>query len=318
MIVIALALLVKSCDSSAATSALKNYNVSVYQLIKGSVSNAQTALNALKPGSLTSVGTQLASAEQDALNDLHKAESLQAPSQLAAAQSALVNVMQQRAQALKLIATYAPQAADKATSKDAVYEISLGTAQLFASDVIYKTVVTVDLAKALNSGGIPIGPGLHEQQINGGQVITDLGWLNQTWIADRIGAQLSTAQANVNNDQPGLHGHSLNSVTVDGTTLQAGITNDVPADKAQNWVLSLTNGGDFNEFDVGCSVKIVALSDEGTGVVPETYAHQGATCNVKLPSIPNTGPYQVIATIDKVPGETNLTNNTLTYNVDFT
>ena len=176
----------------------------------------------------------------------------------------------------------------------------------------------VNLAKALNSGGIPIGPGLHEQQINGGQVITDLGWLNQTWIADRIGAQLSTAQANVNNDQPGLHGHSLNSVTVDGTTLQAGITNDVPADKAQNWVLSLTNGGDFNEFDVGCSVKIVALSDEGTGVVPETYAHQGATCNVKLPSIPNTGPYQVIATIDKVPGETNLTNNTLTYNVDFT
>jgi hypothetical protein len=320
VVVIALALLVKSCDSSATTSALKNYNASVYHLIAKSTSNAQNVLgpHVLESGNLTGIDTQLAKAEQNALDDVRTAESLHVPSQMAPAQTSLLTVLNLRQRGLKLIATYAKQAASKNSSKDAVYEISLGTAQLFTSDVIYKTSVTEDIAKALNADNIPIGVGSQGQQINGGQVIKDLGWLNQTWIADKIHAHQTTAAANANNDQPGLHGHALDSVSVDAITLQPGVTNTVPASKARLWALGVTNGGNFDEFQVGCSLKIVSQSDAGTGVIAETYPGQTASCDVTLPSTPQTGPYQVIATIDKVPGETNLKNNVLTYDVTFT
>ena len=320
VVVIVIVIAVLIAGSSGDIGALKNYNARVYQLVAKSYDNVETVLGkkVLASGNLTNIGTQLANAEQSALNDVHTAESLHAPSQMAAAQSSLVAVMQQRAQALKLIAANAQGAASKSTSRDAVYKISQGTAQLFASDVLYKTVVTVDIARALNAANIPIGAGAGEQPINGDQVIPDLGWLNQTWIADKIRAQQSTAAANANNNQPGLHGHGLDSVTVDGTTLQAGVTNTIPAAKARLWVLGVTNGGNFDEFQVGCSVKIVSLSDEGTGTITETYPGQAASCSVTLPSTPQTGPYQVVATVDKVPGETNLKNNVLTYDVTFT
>ena len=302
--------------SGGDSGALKNYNASVYTLVGKSYSHVEKVLSALKGGDLTGITTELATYEQDAQGDVASAKGLHPPSELAAAQSSLVTVMEQRAQALKVIAENAQNAASKSSSQDAVYKISQGTAQLFASDVIYKTVVTVDLAKALNAASIPIGLGANP--INGAQVIPDLGWLDQTWIADKIGAKQSTLAANKNNDQPGLHGHTLESVTVDGTTLQAGVTNTIPASKARDWVLGVTNGGNFDEFQVGCSVKIISLSDEGTGVIGETYPGQSASCNVPLPSIPTTGPFQVVATVDKVPGEVNTKNNVLTYDVTFT
>jgi hypothetical protein len=321
VIVIAMALLIKSCDSSATTSALKNYNVSVYQLITASDSNAQKVLGPeeLSSGNLTGIEQALATAEQKARANLATAEGLHAPSQMAAAQSSLVTVMTMRQQGILTIANNAQKAASKKTSKDAVYRISVGTSLLYGSDVVYKTLVGPNIAKALNAAGIPIGAGAGEQPINAGQVITDLGWLNQTWIDDKIDAQLSTTQANANNDQPGLHGHSLNSVTVDGTQIAGnGGTYTIPADKARIWVLNVTNGGDWNEYDVGCSVKIESLSDEGTQEIPETIAHQTSSCTVTLPSNPTTGPYSVVASVAKVPGEANLGNNTLTFTVTFT
>jgi hypothetical protein len=220
------------------------------------------------------------------------------------------------------IATYTQNAASKQTSKDAVYEISLGTSQLYASDVNYKTFVTADLAKALNAAGITPGskPNTDEQPINDGQVIPDLGWLNQTWIADKIGAKLSTTQANANNDQPGLiHGDALVSTTVGGHTLVAGITNQVPAADAQDWALGVSDGGQTNENQVACSIKIQDQSEIGTSTIPTLVANGGTgTCNIKLPSKPELGPYTVTATVAKVPGETNTDNNTASYRVLFT
>jgi hypothetical protein len=316
VVVIVIVIAVLIAGSSGDSGALKNYNASVYQLITSSTSNVQSALgnNGLESGNLTSTATSedLAGAEQTARRLLQRAESLHAPSQMAGAQSSLVNVFRLRQQALLLIAKNAAKAADKNASKDALYEIRLGTSQLYASDVIYKTIVAVDIAHALNTAGVP------PQQINGDQVIPDLGWLNTTWIADKIHAQQSTLAANANNDQPGLHGHDIGQVSVGGITLQAGITNKVKAADARHWVIPVGNGGDFNEYSVGCSIQIVAQSDAGTGVIPETFAHQTTNCNVELPSIPQTGPYQVIARIAKVPGETTLTNNTATYDVTFT
>jgi hypothetical protein len=319
VIVIAMALLIKSCDSSATTSALKNYNASVYQLISGSVTNAQNVLTTLAGGDLGGISTDLAKAEQNAQSGVRSTQALSTPSQMAPAQASLLTVMQMRQRGLLLIANNAQQAANKNSSKDAVYQISLGTAQLFASDVLYKTVVTPDIAKALNANSIPIGTAAGEQQINSEQALPDLGWLNQTWIADKIHAQLSTAQANANNDQPGLtHGDQLNYATVDNIQVINGGTYTIPAAQAQTWVLNVTDGGQTAENAVLCSIKIQQVSDAGTGTIPTIAAGAPANCTVRLPSKPPAGPYSVTANVAKVPGEKNLKNNTITFTVTFT
>ncbi|MDE3130284.1 MAG: hypothetical protein KGL16_03960 [Acidobacteriota bacterium] len=317
VIVIAMALLIHSCSASATKDSLKNYNASVFQLIKRSDTNAQRVLTDLTNGHLAGLTTELATRVHHAQADLHSARTLSTPSQMAAAQSSLVSVMRLREQGIATIAANAQQAANKGTSKAAVYKISLGTSQLYGSDVIYKAFVAPDIARVLNANSIPVGTAAGDQQINPGQVISDLGWLQSTWIANRIGAHLSTAQANANNNQPGLHGHALISAKVDGTLIYAGSNNTIPASHAQTWSLNLTNGGNFNEYQVGCSVRIVGLSDAGTNTIPETTPGENTNCVVHLQSAPTPGHYSVIASIAKVPGEANLTNNTITYSVTF-
>jgi hypothetical protein len=319
VIVIAMALLIKSCDSSATTSALKNYNASVYQLINGSTSNASAVLATdLTGGDLGGVTQTLTKAEQTALTDLDNAKALHAPSQMAAAQTALVTVMTLRQQGLLIIANYAAQAANKHESSDAVKQISRGTSLLYSSDVVYKTLVTPALAAALNAASIPAGSEPDGQPINASQVVPDLGWLNPTWIADTIGANLPTSAANANNDQPNLtHGDQLNFTTVDGQQLTDGLSYTIAAADAQTWALNVTDGGQTPEDRVGCSVKIDSVSDEGTATIPLIAAGATDTCTVKLLSKPPPGPYTVTATVDKVPGEKNIKNNTASYTITF-
>jgi hypothetical protein len=320
VIVIAMALLIHSCDASATNNSLKNFNASVSELISASTANAQQALGShgLSSGNLTGITATLDTTVKNARSELTKAKRLSTPGQMSAAERSLVSVMQLREQALHTIATDAQKAASKSTSKDAVYDISLGTSQLYASDVIYKSIVAPDIAKALNAAGIPIGSGIGDQQINGDQIITDLGWLNQTWIEDTIGANLSTVQANANNDQPGLtHGDNINYVTVGGSQLYDGGTYTLTAADARTWVLSVTDGGDTPENEVGCSVSIQNVSDTGTATIPTIAKGATTNCTVTLPSTPPAGPYSVSATVHKVPGETNLKNNTATFTVDF-
>jgi hypothetical protein len=320
VVVIAMALLIHSCDSSATTNALKSYNISVYRLISGSTTRASDVLeNDLAKGNLEGITQDLNTAEQDALRDLSKAEALHAPSQMAAAQTALVTVMKLRQQGLLTIATYAAQAADKHESSDAVKQIARGTSLLYSSDVVYKTLVTPALAEGLHAAGLSVGNVAGEQPINASQVVPDLGWLNRTWIADTIGANLPTSAANANNDQPGLkHGDQIDSTTVDGTTLTNGLSYTIPAADAQTWAIGVTDGGQTNEAEVGCSIKIQDQSDAGTATIPLLTAGGTGTCTVHLPSKPGTGPYTVTATVDKVPGETNLGNNTASYTITFT
>ena len=51
--------------------------------------------------------------------------------------------------------------------------------------------------------------------------------------------------------------------------------------------------------------------------MPETFAGKNASCQVKLNAAPPKGTQSVVATIEKVPGEKNVANNTLTYTVTF-
>ncbi len=109
-------------------------------------------------------------------------------------------------------------------------------------------------------------------------------------------------------------------MTVNGTELAAGgATNTVPAKSSPpTFVLNLTNSGENTEYQVECKVSIKGLpSYTGTTKLAETTKGQTTTCSVPLSASPPAGQYTVTAEVMKVPGETNTTNNVLTYSVTF-
>jgi len=320
VIVIVMALLIHGCEVSQTNSSLKNYNADVDALITASDNNGAAMFSDLESGDLTShtsgLQTKLNILANNARKQLAQAQSYSPPSAMSGAQSALVQVMQMREQGISQIAKHIPAAAQKKTSRDGVYDISVGTSLLFSSDVFYKTFVTPEIAKALNAAGIPIG-GTTGAQINSGQIVTDLGWLQPTFIQEKIGARLSTAAANANNAAPGLHGEILNHVSVGTTQLSPTGTNTIPASPAPTFTVNVTDGGNFDEYQVGCTVSVKGLSDTGTTAIPVIRKHQTTNCSVTLPSPPTPGTYPVTVRVAKVPGETYLSDNAATYTVTF-
>jgi hypothetical protein len=141
VVVLAMALLIHGCDSSQRTSALKNYNASVYNLINESDATGARVFQALTGGDLATLN--LAPEVVQARAQLRQAERLSVPGGLANAQSSLLQVLQLRIAGVHTIADHVQQAASVSTSQDAVYDISVGTSELYSSDVIYKEFVTL-------------------------------------------------------------------------------------------------------------------------------------------------------------------------------
>jgi hypothetical protein len=166
---------------------------------------------------------------------------------------------------------------------------------------------------ALRAAGITVG-GLGGQQVNGSQFLPSIQWLSPSYIASQLHVTLPSTSKPI---APGLHGHSLSSVSVGGTTLQTGSTNSIPASPPPIFTLNFTNGGQNTETNVTCRVTIAGSKVSGQTVVPQTTAGQSTSCQVTLNTTPPRGSETVTATIVPVPGEKNKTNNTLTFPVSF-
>jgi hypothetical protein len=317
IVVVLIALLVNSCEVSARNSSLKDYNTSVYNLVKSSDETGAQLFSELKSSAgsadVTGLESQINATLKRADNQLQTANSLSAPGQLAAAQEHLVLALRMRRDGIATISKNIEQALGTSTSSDAVDAIAAAGADFYASDVLYKDYTLPEIVGQLHAANIPVG-GVDGQAVWGGQFLTDRGWLDSQWVATTLGARLPSSS----HFQPGLHGHSLNSVSVGSNTMAPGVTNHVPASPAPMFALNITNGGHFTEFDVKCKVSIKGLSDTGTGMLSETTPNQTTNCDVTLPSPPTPGTYSVTAEVLPVRGEKHTSNNFETFTVDFT
>jgi hypothetical protein len=221
--------------------------------------------------------------------------------------------MQARSDGISGIANQVQPALSNATSKDAVNQIAAEMAKFYASDVLYKSYSLPLIAGALKQAGIATS-GPNAQTFNGDQFLPDVRWLTPSYVADQLHVSIATPGGK---PTPGLHGHSLDSVSVGGTTLQTGSTNTLPASPPPQFTLNFTNGGTNTEHNVSCKVSVSNTSITGKTTVPQTTPGQHATCSVTLNASPPAGNYTVTATIGKVPGEKTTSNNTLTFPVTF-
>jgi len=317
IVVILIVVGVHSCQVSARNNSLRDYNNNVSTIITESNQTGQEVFDALSntSGSGGAVGVQskIAAAANRATNELNQAKKLSVPDEVKKAQQYFEWAMQARSDGISGIANQVQPALSNATSKDAVNQIAADMAKFYSSDVQYKSYALPLIAGALKQAGIATS-GANAQTFNGDQFLPDVRWLTPSFVADQLKVSIATPGGK---PTPGLHGHSLDSVSVGGTTLQTGSTNTLPASPPTQFTLNFTNGGTNTEHNVSCKVSVSNTSITGKTTVPETTPGQHATCSVTLNASPPAGNYTVTATIGKVPGEKTITNNTMTFPVTF-
>jgi hypothetical protein len=320
VIVIVLILIgVSSCSSSANKSALESYTSKVNSLINSSQANSTALFALLKSGinSSNAVGTQnqINKIAQNASDTLSSARKQSVPSQAKEAQANLVLALTLRYDGLISIAKSIQPAVGSAISPSAVSTIAGDMARFYSSDVLYKLYTVPQLAEALHGAGAVVG-GAEGVQINGDQFLPSLSWLTPTHIANTLGVSAGpTSSSGSSASGPLPHGSELKTVTFKGAQLQTS-GNTVPAKPAPTFTLNFIDSGASTEHNVVCKVTVGGAS--GQKVVPEIAPGGSASCSVTLTSSPTAGSATLTATIEKVPGETDTTNNTQSFPVTIT
>jgi len=315
----------RAYEASANTQALKDYDAEVASLVEGEqtqVSQPVFASLAAAPGTTGSALTSLQSAlEQDAVTariDAQTAAGWSVPSAVGSAQRDLLLVLDMRYEALGKVQAYIEAALNQG-SITAIKDITGAMQMLFASDVTYATEVVPLIREALVKDGIPVGAG-------GVSLPPTTPFLpNQSWtiagyVAGRILGQTPTQLGGSLGS--GTHGHRIISISIGSTTLSGSAVQQVAYTNPLNVSVAFVNDGSNDEFGVITKVSIgsaevaaVANTRETRETVP------GNDVTVVVPftqSIKLNTPLYVTATVERVQGENNTGNNTLTYIVEFT
>lgn len=327
LVIILLVFLVKGCVDSQRTQALKDYNGNVRSIMQeshGSVS--QPFFQAL-----SGAGSQQATQVQETLNqlrvvaqeELDRASHFDVPGAMSEAQQDLRLVLTLRRDAVAQVADLIQQAVGKSAAAGTGVNRIAGEMRAFdASDVVYSQRVAPLVLKGLKDDGIAASYDgtAGEQVLPESNFLPEISWINPTYVAGQLGASVSGGTSD-GKPAPGTHGHSLDSVSVGGTTLSAGGSNQIPANPPPTFTVNFTNGGQNDETNVKVDVEITGNGAPITAstVVPSTTAGQQATATVQLKSSPPTsGPVTIKVTVEPVPGEQSTDNNSQTYTALFT
>jgi len=319
ILLILIVLGVHSCGINSRNSSLKDYSNNVSSLIQQSDKTSKSLFMVLTtPGGtaqVTSVQNSINQARVDADGQLSQARGIDVPGEVAQAQRNLMLALQMRRDGIAGIADKIQPALGGAASEDAVNAIASQMARFYASDVLYKDYTTTLLVGALHAAGIGVG-GTNGVSIDAGQFLPDLQWLTPSFIATTLHGS-SPTPSGAKAATPGIHGHTLDSVSAGGSTLQTGSTNTVAASPPPVFTLHFTNGGQSPETNIVLDVSVKGTSITGKGSVPQTMPGQSATAQVTLSSSPPAGTDTVVVTVEAVPGEKDPSNNTMSFPVTF-
>jgi hypothetical protein len=316
VVIILVALLVHGCQVSATNSALQEYTNSVSSLNLRSVADGKQLFTELAeaPGasSVTNVQNEINQLRSSEQKVYAKAQQTSVPDQVRTGNAYFLWALKARVDGIGNIAKEIQPALSSTATQASVNALAAEIARFYASDVLYVDYALPQIIGALHAAGTRFSP------IDHSQFLPNIEWVQPTFLASELHVNVPGAQPT--KAAPGLHGHSLTSVSVAGTTLQTGATNTIAASPIPTFTLNFANGSPTNnEHNVKCKVAVNGTNPpvSGTATVGETFAGKSATCSVKLNATPPKGTQTVVATIEKVPGEKNLTNNTITYTVTF-
>jgi hypothetical protein len=310
---------IHSCQVSQAHSALRNYSDSVAALIRDSDQNGaqffRLLSNGLNSNNAPTIQSQVDQVRLTADHQVQRAKGLSAPDEVKDAQQELMWSMRMRRDGIANIAQDLQPALQSSTAANALARIAAEMARLYASDVLYKDYSLPTIVSALGKAGIAVG-GTNGVPVASGQFLPDVQWLNPSFVSAKLHVS-APASTSTTKAAPGIHGHSLGSCTVGSTTLDPAAATTLPASSAPRLTCTVTNDGANTETNVVVKASISGTSITGQGTIPQTQPGQQYTVQIPLSSAPPAGTYNLVVTIQHVPGETTFTHNSKTFPVTF-
>jgi hypothetical protein len=326
LVVVLLVVLIKGCVDNRREAAEKDYNRSVRTLVEQSRSGVSKDFF----DALASAGGQDQQQVQETINQLTsdadaqlaQAERLDPPDAMKSAQSDLELVLSLRRDAVARVADLIQTALGGTAGAGTAVDAIAAQMQAFnASDVIYSQRVAPLILKGLKDDGISASYDgtAGEQVLPYADFLLDISWMSPDFVAGQLGATTLSGRTG-GTPAPGLHGHQIDSVSVNGVDLTTDGSNRIPATPPPTFTVNFTNGGENDETNVRVTVEITGSGApiRAQTIVPNTTAGEAGTANVELRQSPSTsGPSTIRVTVQQVPGEDNADNNTASYTALF-
>lgn len=319
LVLILLVFGVRGCLDSRKDSAINDWVRDVDALMKESNAESDGLFDQLSGGdggTDVEVENALNSFRVQSAQLVDRAEGLDHPGELDAAQSDLVETLTFRAQGIAQIADALPNALTDGDQADGAADQIADAMQLFlTSDQIYVKRVLPEINSVLEERGL-------SQSLTESTFLKDLAWLDPAEVADRLGGISSTGGTGDEEAAPGLHGNGLGTVTLGGQTLVAGGSTSVTATGDLSFEVQVLNQGENTETDVKVTATVGEGADATTaeGVIKTIAAGEAQTVTIPLDETPPTGQAVPIKIeVELVPGEDeSVGNNVGEYSVIFT
>lgn len=322
LLLILLFFTLRSCANSRKENSLKDYNREVASIIRESDGQVGQPffqlLGQAGDESPQDLQTNISGYRVQAEAQLKQARSLDVPGEMKPAQQSLLMALEFRRDGLGFIAERVRTALgdEGEAANRAIREIAGQMQAFLTSDVLYQQRVVPFIKRALDDAEIG------GQRIASTRFLPGVEWLSEQTVASQLGQQISGAGGgNAREPAPGLHGTGIDSVSVGDTQLQTDAPNRIPAAEDTTFVVSFTNQGENDEFDVKVTLRVEG-GDKPIRVsrTIDTVARgQTAEASLALGQKPPTGAAVTVRVdVAKVPGEEKTDNNRAEYDVLFT
>jgi len=307
VLLILIVLGVKGCLDARANRELSDYARNVTQIVEETEQTSKDFFSKLEdPGNLSVtdfVGE--VNADRSAMDTYaSRVDGLGAPGDMKSAQSNLELVYELRARAMDEIDAKMSTALGDAGAEKAMAGIAKQMQKLFASDVVYETVVRPEV------DGILADNGISDSDLPESTFLPNEKWLDESTVADALGAISGGGSANVS----GVHGLGLIGVSVNGTELVEGVPATVAGEEGVEVEVTVQNQGESTEN--GVSVSVTAGGETLKGEIDEIGAGEEATASILLTPTPS-GEVTLEVEVEPVAGEQVTENNEAAYTLSI-
>jgi hypothetical protein len=304
-LLIIIVVVVSSCVKSEKTQALKNYNQSVSQIARESAEQVATPLFT----TLASASSKQALEVEEQVDQLRigaqgfasRVQGLSVPSEMEGAQRNLLLTYNLRVEAIEKLTGLLPKALG-GKEKQSIEYIAGAMQILLASDVLYSQRAAPLIQQSLSEHGV------HGIATAPSRFLPNLGWLEPNTVSSRLTGTTATGQPTTG----GTHGSALKGVSVGSTELAPEPTlNHLSGGGSPTFSVSVENAGESTSTNVKVTVNVSAGGKQykSSGTIEKLEAGKTAPAQVTVTGIPTGPATKVEASVEAVPGETNLENN---------
>jgi hypothetical protein len=322
VVILVLVLLARSCGGSSAESKNEDYLNQVKSALKKS-DQAGVALNAIlrapRPLKAKAAVKQAKTAHDLMQQALSSASAIKPTTQAEAANPSLIQALSYRVNGLQCLQQNLPQAYSASRNAAGGARLAPCMQRLLASDVVYADSYQAQLNNDLSDASVDArAPG---------SVILPPASVNTVTAA---GSGLMLQRLKPGSQASGLHGLSLDSTVAQSagksvTLRGGGEVNQVRASTDLTFVVTATNGGDFQEFDIPVKVTLGEGKDAITrsAKIDQIGPKQKATVSVKGITSDSSNldfgqDVKLTVLVTPVPGERTTSNNKAVYTLAFT